>query len=143
RARSPKELVDWFAEAEAWTPARIREFESGIERGVAGTVALMRGVDFLLTPVMPLVNWPADRRGPVFGMPLRHTTCTAPFNQSGHPAVSLCGGFDSRGLPIGIQIVGHRLDDLRLMELAAALEAELDVMNRSGRSWPVEPVVAH
>lgn len=143
RARAPKELVDWFAEAEAWTPARIREFESGIERGVAGTVALMRGVDFLLTPVMPLVNWPADRRGPVFGMPLRHTTFTAPFNQSGHPAVSLCGGFDGRGLPIGIQIVGHRLDDLRLMELAAALEAELDVMNRSGRSWPVEPVVAH
>lgn len=143
RAKAPKELVDWFAEAGEWTPARIREFESGIERGVAGSVALMRGVDFLLTPVMPVVNWPADRRGPVFGMPLRHTTFTAPFNQSGHPAVSLCGGFDRRGLPIGIQIVGHRLDDLRLMELAAALEVELDVMNRAGRSWPVEPVITH
>lgn len=143
RARAPKELVDWFAEAEHWTPARIRAFEAGIERGVAATVTLMEGVDFLLTPVMPVVNWPADQRGPVPGMPLRHTTFTAPFNQSGHPAVSLCGGFDARGLPIGVQIVGRRLDDLRLMELAAALEAELDVFGRAGRSWPVAPVVTH
>lgn len=143
RALAPRELVDWFSEAGDWTPAWIRQFEAGIERGVAGTVALMEGVDFLLTPVMPIVNWPADRRGPVPGMPLRHSTFTAPFNQSGHPAVSLCGGFDARGLPIGVQIVAHRLDDLRLMELAAALEAELDVFGRAGRSWPVEPIVTH
>lgn len=143
RAMAPAELVDWFTEAGDWTPSRVREFETGIERGVAGTVALMRGIDFLLTPVMPVVNWPADQRGPVFGMPLRHTTFTAPFNQSGHPAVSICGGFDSRGLPIGIQIVGHRHDDLRLMELAAMLEAELDVLRREGRSWPVAPIVNH
>lgn len=142
RARAPQELVDWFAEAETWTPARIREFETGIERGVAGTVALMEGVDFLLTPVMPLVNFPAEARGPVFGMPLRHTTFTAPFNQSGHPAVSLAGGFDARGLPIGIQLVGQRHDDLRLLALATALEAELDVMGAAGKSWPVEPVIS-
>lgn len=141
RALAPKELVDWFAEAETWSPARVRAFEAGIERGVAGTVALMDGIDFLLTPVMPVVNWPAEQRGPVYGTPLRHTTFTAPFNQSGHPAVSLCGGFDARGLPIGIQIVGHRHDDLRLLALATALEAELDVLGRAGRSWPVVPVV--
>lgn len=141
RAKAPAELVDWFAEAEGWTPARIREFETGIERGVAGTVALMEGVDFLLTPVMPVVNFPAEARGPVYGMPLRHTTFTAPFNQSGHPAISLPGGFDARGLPIGLQLVGHRHDDLRLMALAAALEAELNVMGAAGKSWPVDPVI--
>ncbi|MGD9864299.1 MAG: amidase family protein [Pseudodonghicola sp.] len=143
REKAPTELVDWFAEAADWTPARIREFETGIERGVAGTVALLDGVDFLLTPVMPLVNWPAEDRGPVFGMPLRHTTFTAPFNQSGHPAISLLGGFDGNGLPVGVQLVGHRLDDLRLMALATLLETELGAMKAAGRSWPTTPIVSH
>jgi amidase/aspartyl-tRNA(Asn)/glutamyl-tRNA(Gln) amidotransferase subunit A len=143
RELAPRELVDWFGEARDWTPARIREFESGIEKGVAGTVALMEGVDFLLTPVMPVVNFPAEARGPVAGMPLRHTTFTAPFNQSGHPAVSLLGGFDARGLPIGVQLAGHRLDDVRLMAVATALEEELDAMALAGLAWHVDPIVTH
>lgn len=143
RALAPRELVDWFAEAETWTPERVKAFEAGIERGVAGCVRLMAGVDFLLTPVMPVVNFPAEARGPAYGMPLRHTTFTAPFNQSGQPAVSLLGGFDARGLPIGLQLVGRRFDDVRLVALATALEAELDVLARAGRSWPITPIVDH
>jgi amidase/aspartyl-tRNA(Asn)/glutamyl-tRNA(Gln) amidotransferase subunit A len=76
-------------------------------------------------------------------MPLRHTTFTAPFNQSGHPAVSLLGGFDARGLPIGVQLAGHRLDDVRLMAVATALEEELDAMALAGLAWPVDPIVTH
>src|SRR3989475_10839954 len=34
------------------------------------------------------------------------TTCTIPFNVTGLPAISVCGGFSSLGLPIGLQIVG-------------------------------------
>lgn len=141
RALAPAELVDWFREAEQWTPARVRQFEDGIEKGAAASIALMDGIDFLLTPVMPVVNFPAEARGPVYGMPLRHTTFTAPFNQSGQPAVSLLGGFDARGLPIGLQLVGRRFDDIRLLALASALETALDVMGRSGRHWPVNPVI--
>jgi amidase/aspartyl-tRNA(Asn)/glutamyl-tRNA(Gln) amidotransferase subunit A len=143
RKLAPQELVDWFSEAADWSPARLKQIEDGIERGVAGCLALMQGIDFLLTPVMPVVNFPAEARGIQPGMPLRHSTFTAPFNQSGQPAVSLLGGFDARGLPIGLQLVGRRFDDVRLLALAAALEAELDALRRAGRAWPIAPIVTH
>jgi amidase/aspartyl-tRNA(Asn)/glutamyl-tRNA(Gln) amidotransferase subunit A len=71
-------------------------------------------------------------------MPLRHCTFTAPFNQSGHPAVSLCGGFDRRGLPVGVQLVGRRFDDVRLCRLAAALEARIRAA-AGAIDWPLRP----
>ena len=73
-------------------------------------------------------------------MPLRHTTFTALFNQSGHPAVTLCGGFDARGLPIGIQLVGKRLQDASLLDLAVRLEQKLDVFTKANRRWPTVPI---
>ncbi|MDX1784726.1 MAG: amidase family protein [Roseovarius sp.] len=139
RVHTPGELLDWFSEAGDWNAARTLEIASGIERGVAFCRALMEGVDFLLTPVMPLVNFAAERRGPDPAMPLRHTTFTAPFNQSGHPAVTICGGFDARGLPVGAQLVGHRLDDYRLLDLAARLEAHLDLFGQTKAHWPTTP----
>ena len=40
----------------------------------------------------------------------------------GHPAIVMPVGLDSQGTPFGIQIVGPRLDDKRLLEIALALE---------------------
>lgn len=139
RAHTPAELLAWFAEAETWDAARVTGFEAGIARGVARTKALFADADFLLTPVMPIVNFPAEERGIDPGMPLRHCTFTAPFNMSGHPAISLCGGFDARGLPVGVQLVGRRFDDIRLCRLAAALEAALWDGSPTDRDWPLDP----
>lgn len=138
RDGTPQELRDWFMEAKDWNAARIHAFEKDIERGIACSDRFFDEVDFLLTPVMPVVNWSAEERGPVYGTPLRHCTFTAPFNQSGHPGVVICGGLDLRGLPIGIQLVGRRFDDIRLVRLAAKLEAAL----RAGEEpdWPLTPV---
>ncbi|HLW90935.1 MAG TPA: amidase [Roseiarcus sp.] len=47
---------------------------------------------------------------------------TMPFNLTGNPAVSLPCGFDSYGLPIGIQLVGRCGEDALLMRAAAAFE---------------------
>lgn len=125
RPEAPAILRDWFLEAADWDGDRIARMEAGLARGVAQTGRLFGTADFLLTPVMPVVNFPATQLGPVPGMPLRHCTFTAPFNQSGHPAVSICGGRDGRGLPVGVQLVGRRCDDVRLCRLATALEAAL------------------
>jgi len=38
-------------------------------------------------------------------------TLTWPLNLSGHPAASIPVGFDDSGLPIGMQVVGGRLED--------------------------------
>ncbi len=41
---------------------------------------------------------------------------------TGHPAISVPGGFNANGLPIGIQIVGRINNDLGLLQLAYAFE---------------------
>jgi aspartyl-tRNA(Asn)/glutamyl-tRNA(Gln) amidotransferase subunit A len=47
---------------------------------------------------------------------------TMPFNLTGNPAVSLPCGFDSAGLPIGIQLVARCGEDALLLRAAAAFE---------------------
>ncbi|QKD06027.1 amidase [Mesorhizobium loti] len=46
----------------------------------------------------------------------------AVFNYSGHPALSMPCGQDSNGLPIGLQLVGKRWSESRLLGIAAAIE---------------------
>lgn len=48
---------------------------------------------------------------------------TFPFNLSGHPALSMPCGLSSRGLPIGLQLVGSWHDDAYLLDAAAALSS--------------------
>lgn len=48
---------------------------------------------------------------------------TCPFNFiSQCPVVSVPVGFSAEKLPLGMQIVGHRFDDLMVMRIAAQLE---------------------
>ena len=57
---------------------------------------------------------------------------TMPFNITGHPALSLCCGFDSEGLPIGLQIVGRFRDEASVLRAAALYEASTGWLGR----WP-------
>lgn len=45
-----------------------------------------------------------------------------PFNISGHPAASVPCGWSSEGLPIGMQIVGKRFDELTVLQVSKAFE---------------------
>ena len=47
---------------------------------------------------------------------------TYPFNASGHPAASIPCGWASDGLPIGMQIVGNRFDELMVLQVSKACE---------------------
>ena len=48
---------------------------------------------------------------------------TYPFNMTGQPAASVPCGFTRDGLPIGLQIVGRRFDDVTVLRASAAFEA--------------------
>jgi aspartyl-tRNA(Asn)/glutamyl-tRNA(Gln) amidotransferase subunit A len=50
------------------------------------------------------------------------TPFTFPFNLTGQPAASVPCGFTTRGLPIGLQIVGRRFDDVSVLRASAAFE---------------------
>ena len=47
---------------------------------------------------------------------------TYPFNLSTHPAASVPCGFHSDGLPIGMQIVGKRFDEVSVLQVSKAFE---------------------
>ena len=47
---------------------------------------------------------------------------TYPLNASGHPAASIPCGWSSNGLPIGMQIVGDRFDELTVLQVSKAFE---------------------
>jgi aspartyl-tRNA(Asn)/glutamyl-tRNA(Gln) amidotransferase subunit A len=49
---------------------------------------------------------------------------TWPFNFSGHPAISIPCGF-ANNLPVGLQVVGRKLDDYGCLSAAIALEEAL------------------
>ncbi|MGH2812245.1 MAG: amidase family protein, partial [Actinomycetota bacterium] len=81
-----------------------------------------------VTPSTPTTAFAAEGPPPreIDGEKIRemHSLCfTYPFNVSGHPAVSVPCGFDSEGLPVGLQFVGRRHSDHVLIGLAATFES--------------------
>ncbi|MBA7680977.1 Acylamidase [subsurface metagenome] len=54
--------------------------------------------------------------------PVAWMSYTYPFNMTGNPAASLPCGWSSEGLPIGMQIIGKRFDDLTVLQVSKAFE---------------------
>ncbi|MFE8072403.1 amidase [Marinobacteraceae bacterium S3BR75-40.1] len=81
--------------------------------------------DLLLTPALPI---PAFKRGQEVPDDWDDprwpswTPFTYPFNMTGHPAASVPCGFTSQGLPIGLQIVGNRYQDKKVLQASQAYE---------------------
>jgi aspartyl-tRNA(Asn)/glutamyl-tRNA(Gln) amidotransferase subunit A len=53
---------------------------------------------------------------------------TIPANLAGLPAISLPCGFDTEGLPIGLQLIAGVLDEPRLLQVAHHYERAACVM---------------
>lgn len=87
--------------------------------------------DLLLTPTLAVPPFPhpqsmADYPHTVNGREVGSTgwhPFTPPFNLTHHPAASIPCGFTPEGLPVGLQIVAPRFQDLRVLQAAAAFEA--------------------
>ena len=52
--------------------------------------------------------------------------CTVPVNTAGLPAVSIPCGFDNKGLPIGMQLIGRKFDEKTILNLAYQFEQNTD-----------------
>jgi Asp-tRNA(Asn)/Glu-tRNA(Gln) amidotransferase A subunit family amidase len=87
--------------------------------------------DIIITPAITLSPrpWAEIYPAEIDGVPTRsyyHWLALAyAVSLVGHPAISLPVGRDHAGLPFGLQIVGPRGGDARLLAVAAALEALL------------------
>lgn len=47
---------------------------------------------------------------------------TYPFNLTGQPVATVCGGISEKGMPVGLQIAGRALAEFDVVRLAAAFE---------------------
>jgi aspartyl-tRNA(Asn)/glutamyl-tRNA(Gln) amidotransferase subunit A len=90
----------------------------------------MQNYDLLLTPTLPLTAFTAGLDEPDGWQrktlaPLDWTSFTYPFNITGQPAATVPCGFDTNGLPIGLQIVGRWRDDPVVLRASAAFESAM------------------
>ncbi|HVQ03887.1 MAG TPA: amidase [Burkholderiaceae bacterium] len=97
-------------------------------------IAACQPYDFVLSPVSPVPTYAAEWAGPTNDpkRPLEHIAFTLPYNMSEQPAASINCGYTSTGLPIGLQIIGQRHDDLGVLQVARAYEQ----MRPPQRPWP-------
>ncbi len=87
----------------------------------------MDGYDLLVTPAVSVAAFPADRLNPEHWPQhdwdwVQWAEFSYPFNFSGQPAASIPCGFTQEGLPVGLQVVGRRFNDLGVLQAASAFE---------------------
>jgi len=54
---------------------------------------------------------------------------TVPANLAGLPAISIPCGFDIKGLPIGMQLIGNVLEEYRILNASTIFEIDAQVIN--------------
>ena len=93
--------------------------------------------DVVLSPTAPIPAYAAELPCPTNDplLPFEHIAFTLPFNMSEQPAASINCGYTAAGLPIGLQIVGRRFDDLGVLQVARAWEQ----LRPAQRAWPLPP----
>jgi Asp-tRNA(Asn)/Glu-tRNA(Gln) amidotransferase A subunit family amidase len=112
--KSGREYLDAMHERSGYTAAWLEFFEE---------------FDLLLTPMMQLTAFPVGIASPaaIDGVPVDpffDDWCHLcyPANLTGLPAISLPNGAGDDGLPVGLQIMGPRFSEARLLSAAAAWE---------------------
>ncbi|CAN7467151.1 amidase [Neorhizobium sp. LjRoot104] len=114
----------------------VRGFNQTIEmRKACGK--LFTTVDAVISPTNPIVSYPAEWASPTNdpAKPFEHIGFTVPWNMSEQPASSINCGFSKSGMPIGLQIVGPRYDDLLVLKLSRAFEQWTGGIS----AWPEPP----
>jgi len=79
-------------------------------------------MDVLVTPTTAFTATRIEDELSASGREIYIHRFTCPFNLTGQPAISLPCGFDSQGLPVGLQIVGRPFDEETVLRVAHAYE---------------------
>jgi len=127
-------IRDWAAAGAQLSGAEVFRGYSQMAAMRDTAVAACHRFDFVLTPVSPVSAFAAELASPLNDpqRPFEHIAFTLPFNMSEQPAISINAGYTPSGLPIGLQIVGPRHDDLGVLQLARAWEQ----LRPAQQPWP-------
>jgi aspartyl-tRNA(Asn)/glutamyl-tRNA(Gln) amidotransferase subunit A len=131
-------IRDWAESADGFSGERVFRGFSEIPAMRKAAVEATVNFDFVLSPTAPMTAFPAEWASPSCDPlnPFPHIGFTVAFNMSEQPAASVNCGYDNEGLPIGLQIVGRRFDDVGVLRTARAFEA---MRVGEARPWPEPP----
>ncbi len=93
--------------------------------------SLFTQYDYLVLPsaqVFPFdagIHWPKEVAGKTMDTYHRWMEITVPGTLSGCPIVNIPVGFNSQGLPMGMQIIGPATQDLKVLQLANSYEQKV------------------
>jgi aspartyl-tRNA(Asn)/glutamyl-tRNA(Gln) amidotransferase subunit A len=141
---APDERAKALPYIRQWAEAGAKLSGVDVVRGFNMTMAIRAAaaklfcdLDYVVSPVSPVVNFPAEFAAPINdpAKPFEHICYTVPWNMSENPAASINGGYDKKGFPIGVQIVGRRFDDLGVLGMAKAFEG----LRGAQKPWPSPP----
>ena len=85
--------------------------------------------DVLLTPTSPTTAFEADRKYENPTEIYLADVCTVPVNTVGIPGISVPCGFDSKNLPVGMQILGAKFSESKLLNAAHQYEIATNYEN--------------
>jgi Asp-tRNA(Asn)/Glu-tRNA(Gln) amidotransferase A subunit family amidase len=123
----------WCEPAKHFSALDYAAMQQDIARSRASLERSLRPYDYVLAPVLPVAGFPAEAPGLFSDVPLRHANFTAMFNQTAQPASSVHQVIID-GLPVGVQVIGRRFDDLGVLQISKHLEEA-----RGPVAWPVRP----
>ena len=78
--------------------------------------------DVILAPTVPMTAFPENQAAQDPVETYLTDICTVPVNIAGLPAVSLPCGMDAAGLPIGMQLIGGRFEEGKILRAAYQYE---------------------
>jgi len=91
------------------------------------------GVDAILTPTAPSAAFALGEKGRADPIEMYlNDVFTVTVNMAGLPGISVPGGLDAQGLPLGLQLIGRPFDEQTLFSLA-------DVIEKAAGSFAPEP----
>src|SRR5688572_19543691 len=128
-------IVEWCSWRAAQFSGRdVMQAYSAVMAMREAAVAASQPYDFLLSPTSPILAYeaelPAPGNDPRHALP--HIAFTVPYNMSEQPAASINWTYSAEGLPIGVQVIGKRFDDLGVLRLSLLLEE----LRPQQRPWP-------
>ena len=98
--------------------------------------AFAQGVDAILTPATPSAAFGLGEMAEADPVAMYlNDVFTVTVNLAGLPGISVPAGLNSRGLPLGLQLIGRPWEEGDLLNTAYALEQAAGFVAKPGRWW--------
>lgn len=122
-----EDLVKMIRAGQTYSAKDVKRAEAQRKKIFESVTRLFQEIDILITPTTACTAFDLGLMYPpkINGRgvsPVGWMSFTFPFNLTGHPAATVPCGWSSDGLPIGMQIIGKRFNDLLVLQVSKAFQ---------------------